>query len=287
VTSNRSPTLRRRELASRLRGLRSTAGLTTDQVASQMLCSGAKISRIETGSRPASLRDVRDLCGIYKVGDAQREQLMNLAREATQQGWWHKYDDLAIDTLIGLEVEAIRITSYESCIIPWAYQTREYAQAVLRGMLPRIADRVLDERVAARLTRQELLTREYPPHFWSLIDESALYRVVGSRAVMYEQLGRVVELANEPAITMQVVPYEIGAHPGLDNTFSLLEFDDPDQPPVLYIENMAGNIYLERQKDIDRYKEAIEHIRAGALSPASSKNLVVNVMERFRAPEPD
>ena len=282
VVADRSPTLRRRELASQLRHLRKQSGRTVEDVARELLCSPPKISRIETGVRSASLRDVRDLCIIYGVDDSLRDRLMTLAREAKQQGWWNRYEDLAIESLIGLEIEAAQISSYESCVIPWMFQTREYARAVIRGILPRIADHVLDERVTARITRQELITKESPPHFWSLVDESALRRRVGSNDIMRDQLKRMVELAAIPNITMQVVPFSLGAHPGLDNTFELLEFQSA-QSPVVYIDNMAGALYVERAADVDRFKEALMHLRAGALDPESSISLIERVRETFDA----
>jgi transcriptional regulator with XRE-family HTH domain len=282
VAADRSPTLRRRELASQLRDLRKQSGRTVEDVAGELLCSPPKISRIETGVRPASLRDVRDLCTIYGVDDALRDRLMSLAREAKQQGWWDKYEDIAIDRLIGLEIEATQISSYESCVIPWMFQTREYAQAVIRGTLPRIAAHILDERVTARLTRQEIITRESPPHFWSLVDESALRRRVGSNQVMRDQLEGMAELAAIPNMTLQVVPFSLGAHPGLDNTFTLLEFQ-AGQPPVVHVANLAGGFYLERESDVDRYKEALMHLRAGALDPESSVSLIEQVRETFKA----
>ena len=282
VVADRSPTLRRRELASQLRDLRKQSGRTVEDVARELLCSPPKISRIETGVRPASLRDVRDLCNIYGVDDSLRDRLMTLAREAKQQGWWNRYEDLAIESLIGLEIEAAQISSYESCVIPWMFQTREYARAVIRGILPRIADHVLDERVTARITRQELIIRESPPHFWSLVDESALRRRVGSNDIMRDQLKRMVEFAAISNITLQVVPFSLGAHPGLDNTFELLEFKSA-QSPVVYIDNMAGALYVERAADVDRFKEALMHLRAGALDPESSISLIERVRETFEA----
>jgi transcriptional regulator with XRE-family HTH domain len=276
-----SPTLRRRELAGRLRELRKHAGLTVDDVARELLCSPPKISRIETGTRSPSLRDVRDLCALYQVDDAERTRLMTIAREAKQQGWWHKFDDLAIDSLIGLEIEAKRISSYESCVIPWAFQTEDYARAVLKGILPRIDDRVLEERVTARMTRQELLRSANPPHLWSLIDESALRRIVGDGQLMREQLGQVLKGAAAANITMQVVPFEAGAHPGLDNTFMLLEFDSSVQSPIAYVENLAGTFYLERESEIMRYREVLEHLRACALSPANSVKFVQEIGKTF------
>ena len=282
MAADRSPTLRRRELASQLRDLRKQSGRTVEDVARELLCSPPKISRIETGVRPASLRDVRDLCTIYGVDDSLRDRLMGLAREAKQQGWWNKYEDIAIDRLIGLEIEAAQVSSYESCVIPWMFQTKEYARAVIRGSLPRIDDHVLDERVAARITRQEIITRESPPHFWSLADESSLRRRVGSNQIMRDQLNGMVDLAAIPNMTLQVVPFGLGAHPGLDNTFEFLEFQS-GQPPVVYLENMAGGLYLESVSDVDRYKEALMHLRAGALDPESSVSLIEQVRETFKA----
>jgi len=282
VAADRSPTLRRRELASQLRDLRKQSGRTVEDVAREMLCSPPKISRIETGVRPASLRDVRDLCTIYRVDDSLRDRLMALAREAKDQGWWNKYEDIAIDRLIGLEIEAAQISLYESCVIPWMFQTREYARAVIRGSLPRIADHILDERVAARLMRQEIITRESPPHFWCLADESSLRRRVGSNQVMRDQLEAMAGLAAAPNMMLQVVPFSLGAHPGLDNTFEFLEFQS-GQPPVVYLENMAGGLYLESASDVDRYRETLMHLRAGALDSESSVSLIEQVRETFKA----
>ncbi len=279
--AERSPTLRRRELASQLRELRKQAELSVEDVARELMCSAAKISRIETATRPANPRDVRDLCVLYGVKEPLFTQLMTLAREAKQQGWWNKYEDLLIAPLIGLEIEATQISSYESCVIPWMFQTEEYARAIIKGILPRIADHILNERVAARLKRQEILTRESPPTFWALVDESALRRRVGGSQVMHEQLKRMVELATTiPSITLQVVPLGLGAHPGLDNTFTLLEFQAP-QPAVVYLENMAGTLYLERPSDIDRYKETLHYLRAGALDTEGSVRLAENIGESF------
>jgi transcriptional regulator with XRE-family HTH domain len=281
--AERSPTLRRRELASRLRELRKQSGLTVDDVARHLLCSPPKVSRIETGTRSPTLRDVRDLCVLYGVSDEEQARLMTIARESKQQGWWNKFDDLAIESLIGLEIEAKRISSYESCIVPWAFQTEQYAQAVIKGILPRIDDRILEERVTARMTRQELLRSADPPYLWSLIDESALHRTVGNGSVMREQLSKILEVAATPNVTMQIVPFDAGAHPGLDNTFTLLEFDTSVQPPVAYVENLAGTFYLERESEIVRYREALEHLRACALSPANSAKCVQEVRKALES----
>ena len=277
--AERSPTLRRRELASRLRELRKQAGLTVDDVARELLCSPPKISRIETGTRSPTLRDVRDLCRLYRVSDAEQARLMTIAREAKQQGWWNRFDDLGIDSLIGLEAEAKRISAHDASVVPWVFQTEQYAQAVIKGVLPRIGDRILDERVTARMTRQEVLRSPEPPNLWSLIDESALRRAVGGNGVMREQLGKILEMSATSNVTMQIVPFEAGAQPGLDNTFMLLEFDSPVQSPVVFVENLAGNLYLERDAEIQRYREVLEHLRACALSPNNSVKYVKEIIK--------
>jgi transcriptional regulator with XRE-family HTH domain len=278
-----SPTLRRRELASRLRELRKQSGLTIDEVAHHLLCSTPKVSRIETGTRSPTLRDVRDLCVLYGVDEAEQERLMTLARESKQQGWWQRFDDLGlgIETLIGLEIEAKRISLHESSNIPWAFQTEQYARAIIKGILPRIDDHVLGERVTARMTRQELLRGANPPHLWSLIDESAFHRAIGGNRVMREQLSRILDVATAPNVTMQIVPFEAGAHPGLDDTFTLLEFDKSVLTPVVFVENLAGNLYLERETETERYREALEHLRACALSPANSARWVQEIRKKF------
>jgi transcriptional regulator with XRE-family HTH domain len=276
-----NPTLRRRELASRLRELRTRSGLMVDDVARELMCSSAKISRIETGKRSPTLRDVRDLCRLYQVGEAEQDRLMIIAHESKQQGWWNRFDDLEIGFLIGLEIEAKRISSYESANLPWAFQTEEYAQAIIKGILPRIDDRILDERVTARMKRQELLRSPNSPHLWSLIDESAFHRAIGGNRVMREQMSKILDAAGAPNVTMQVVPFEAAPHPGLDNTFTLLEFDKSVLGPVVFVENLAGNLYLEREAEIERYREVLEHLRACALSPTHSARWVNEIKKQF------
>ena len=277
---DRSPTLRRRELGRRLRDLR--ADRTIQAVADALGVSPPTISRIETGARAATRRNVIALCELYGVDAALREQLLNLAHEASEQGWWHRYDDLGINPLIGLEIEAVRISSYEPCIIPWMFQTREYARSVIRGMSPRMADNVLEDRMEARLTRQELLTRESPPYFWSVMDESALRRRVGGATVMRDQLDRMVGLAALPNVIVQVVPFSLGAYPGLRNAFTFLEFRPP-QPPVVFVESSAGDLFLERIADLEGHAESLQHLRAGALDTDTSVHLVKQVEKTFEA----
>jgi hypothetical protein len=192
------------------------------------------------------------------------------------QGWWSKYEDLWIAPLIGLETQASRISSYESSAIPWMFQTEDYARAVIRGAVPGISDRVLNDRVSARIKRQELLTREAGPLFLALVDESALHKAVGGSQVMRHQLKKMVEVASTVhSATLQVVPKEAGAHPALDNTFTLLEFPGA-RPAMAYLEIAMGTFYLEQPVIVRRYQEVLRYLldRDVALDPKRSVELI-------------
>jgi transcriptional regulator with XRE-family HTH domain len=275
-----SPTLRQRELGMRLRELRNQLGLTVEDVAEKLLCSATKISRLETGVRRPSLRDVRDLCTLYDVDEATSAHFMTLAREAREQGWWTKYDDLRLDPYIGLEQVARSITTYTMYYIPALLQTEEYARAIIKGIAPKISAEILQQRVEARLRRQLLLQDDNRPRYRVLLDEGVLHRPVGGPAVMAAQLGRVLQAEQQGQVTIQVIPFDIGAHASADVHFVLLEFaEDSNLSPVIFIEGLQVHQYLERKDDILRYREAIELLRDSALSPRDSIQLV----ERFQA----
>jgi transcriptional regulator with XRE-family HTH domain len=263
-----SPTLRRRELAARLRELRLVAGMTADEVAEKMLVSPAKISRIETGVRGVSLRDVRDLCEIYGVDPVDASRLATLVRESKQPSWWQSYD-LPYATFVGLEAAATSILDYESGLVPALLQTEDYARAAVEGILYDAGDELVDQRVTARLTRQEVLYQPTPPHLWAVLDESALRRVVGGPDIMRVQLEVLIDRAALPNVTLQVISFETGAHPGMDSTFTLLELPG-GVSDIVYIEGLVGNLYQESPTDLTRYRRAFDQLRAIALSPRDS-----------------
>lgn len=271
-------TLRRRQLAARLRELRKEAGYSIDEVAKRLLCSSAKISRIETAQRAASLRDVRDLCLIYGVTDpAQVDALMTMAREARQPGWWQQYTDLNLVPYIGLEAVASSITEFTLSFIPSLLQTEEYADAIIRGVLPQINPETLQERVEARMKRRTLLTQDEPPQYLALIDESALHRQVGGPAVMRRQLQHIVEMAQLPNVTVQVIPLRVGAHMGLDNSFNYLVIPDPEISDLVYFETRAGNFYLEKPGELKIYREILDSLQSVAETPKASVARIAEV----------
>jgi len=270
-----NPTLRQRELGIRLRELRNRSGLTVEDVAEKLLCSATKISRLETGARRPSLRDVRDLCSLYDVDESTSADFMRLAREAREQGWWTQYDDLKLDPYIGLEQVAKSITTYTMYYIPALLQTEEYARAIITGIAQRISSEILQQRVEARLRRQQLLYDDNRPRYRVLLDEAVLHRTVGGPTVMAAQLEKVLQTERQGQVTIQVIPFSIGAHASADVHFVLLEFaEESDLSPVVFIEGLRTNQYLERKDDITRYREAIELLRDSALSPRDSIQLV-------------
>lgn len=276
-----SPTVRQRELGLRLRNLRTALDMTVEDVAKRLMCSPAKISRLETGARKPALRDVRDLCDIYKVGDPEASELMKLTREAREQGWWTQYEDLNLSPFIGLEQEASSITACTMYYIPGLVQTEEYAQAIIKGIAPKMDPAVQRERVEARLRRQERLKGENRPRYRLLLDEAVLYRPVGGPQVMAAQIGRILEMASEEKVTVQVIPFSIGAYPTSDIAFTLLEFSEPMLQPVVYVEGLASAQYYERPTDVARYREAVEDIRDSALSPRDSLKRMAEIRETY------
>ncbi|MGH3396265.1 MAG: helix-turn-helix domain-containing protein [Streptosporangiaceae bacterium] len=279
-----NPTIRQRELGMRLRKLRNGLRLTVEEVGEQMMCSATKISRLETGARRASLRDVRDLCRIYQVTDkAEADQLMDLARQAREAGWWTKYDEPVLSPLLGLEQEATAITSFSMYNVPALLQTADYARVLIRGIERRMDPGVLDQRVEARMHRQLLLEQPEPPRFRALLDEAVLHRQVGGPAVTISQLDKILAAVADELAVVQVIPFAVGAHASIDSQFDFLEFrEDSPQRPVVFVEGLFSNRYQERPVEIERYREAIEYLRDAALSPRDTSALIARIQNSLR-----
>lgn len=279
----RSPTLRRRELGTLLRTLRNERNLTVEQVAAQLLCSPSKVSRMETGQRGATARDIRDLCDIYRVTDpAQRENLTMLAAEGKQQGWWQAYELDYFATYVGLEEAATAVRGYQSSVIPGLLQTPAYARAMAEVIVPEVTSSRVDELVEVKMRRQALLAKDPPLPLSVILDEAVLHRVVGSPAAMRAQLDHLVEASELYEVTIQIIPYSVGAHPAMESTFSILDFNDP-VPSVVYVEGLVGFIYIERPQDIARYERVFDSLQRIALSPQQSLRVIAMASKRYGA----
>jgi Domain of unknown function (DUF5753)/Helix-turn-helix domain len=246
-------------------------------VADRLECSASKISRIETGHTSATPRDVRDLLEIYGVRGAEAEELVQIAREARQKGWWHPYSTVLTGAYVGLEAAAASVRAYEQQVVPGLLQTEDYARAMIKAARPDIGEDEVDRRVRVRLGRQSLLSQDDPLELRVVLDEAVVSRPVGGDEVMRAQVQRLVEAADLPNVTLQVLPYDVGAHAGMDGTFAILDFPEPGDPDVVYAENATGGLFLEKSEELRKYIFIFEHIRAAALSPQESGALLAKL----------
>lgn len=269
-----SPTLRGRELGQRLRELRKNAGLTLDDVATGLICSKAKVSHMEKGNKPATLRDVRDLGILYKLSAKERGELEHLAREARKKGWWEAYGDVPYSKYIGYEAEAMSLRSYQTLAVPGLLQTDAYAIAINQGTGPHLPAEELDQWAKVRTKRQALLTKPNPVPFWAVVDEALLYRMVGDTEVMRGQFQRLIEAGELSNVTLQVLPYSLGAYPGRYSPFIILELPEEDMTDVVYLENLAADLYVDRPDRVARYAKVFEQFKELALSPEDSRRLI-------------
>jgi len=235
---------------------------------------------METGHSVATLRDIRDLCALYEVTDqAERDRLMTLARESKQQAWWHSYD-LGYATYVGLEAEAVAISDFQSSVVPGLLQTADYSRAIGERALPRVSQEQIEMQIEARLTRQRILTQDDPPLFAAVLDEAVLHRLVGGPRVMEAQLERLIEATRLPNVTLQVIPFSVGAHPGLESNFNILELAPPT-PGVVFVEGLVGSVYLERPDDLERYRGVFKRVQTIALSPKDTISAIAAIRTRF------
>jgi transcriptional regulator with XRE-family HTH domain len=280
--SGTSPVARQRELGTRLRALRNERGLTVEEVAAELLCSTTKISRLETAARRPSLRDVRDLCVLYEIDEEISRELMSLAREAREPGWWTEYPDLNLDPLIGLEQEAVAITCYSINYIPGLLQTRDYAEGIIRTVAPKMDPNVIQQRIEARLRRQRLLAEDDRPRYHVVLDEAVMHRSVGGAVLMATQLDKILQIVRSKRAVVQIIPFVAGAYAAADGYFVLLEFEeDSNLWPVVYIEGLADNQYLQHRNDIARYRETVNYLCGRALNPDDSTELMIEMRKDY------
>lgn len=274
----KSPTVRRRRLGAELRHRREHAGLSLENVAERLECSQSKISRIETGHTSVNVRDVRDLLTIYGATEAEIVELTELAREARQKAWWHPYSQVLSSAYVGLEAEAVRVRTYEQQLVPGLLQTEGYARATMRT-LPGRGEEEISNRVRVRMKRQSLLDQEESFNLWVVLDEAALSRPVGGDDVMREQLRRLLQAAKRPNVRLQVLPFEIGAHAGMDGTFAILDFREPGDRSVVFAENATGGLFIDKREELERYQNLFEQVQTAALGPEQSADRIQELVE--------
>lgn len=283
--AGRGPTVRRRRLAGELRKLRERSEMTIESAAERLTWSTAKVSRIETARTGITAPDLTAILDLYQVDDNRRVALYALARTARKRGWWDAYAESTPSdyaTYIELEAETAYMRSYDPLLINGLLQTEDYAREIIRAALMALSPpaEVL-RRVEVRMTRQLLLQREDSPlRFWTIINESVLHQQVGSPEVMAAQYAKLAELSERDNVTIQVLPSTKAAHPATAGQFAIMEFREPYDPEVVYVESMASSLYVESEVEIYLYTLAFDHLRAMAFDPEESRDMISALAKR-------
>ncbi|MBW0273770.1 XRE family transcriptional regulator [Nocardia sp. MH4] len=278
---DRGPTVLRIALGGQLRKLRESKGITREAAGDAIRGSHAKISRLELGRTGFKERDIRDLLTLYGVHDTrERESFFELARQASEPGWWHRYSDLLpswFSTYLGLEQAASQIRTYEAQLVPGLLQTPEYTRAIVTLGFD---DADTERRVQVRQLRQDVLRRVDPPVVWAVIDEAVLHRPIGGHEVHRAQLRYLAELSALPNVTVQVLPYSAGGHAAAGSSFSILRFAEPELPDIVYLEQLTSALYLERRQDLALYLSVMDQLSVQAARPDRSRQILLDYADR-------
>lgn len=280
--------LYRRQLAAQLRELRESAYLTLAEVADRIEVNQGSLSRIETGERgttPVLVRALLDCYGVHD--DARRDDILDLVRadKEQQKPWWRKYSTVLTatryDGYLALEAGATALASYQPMLVPGLLQTEDYARAVITQMRRELTPPEAESLVKVRMERQESrLGGDHPTQLCAILDEAVLRRTIGSPAVMREQFTHLMEASEQPNITLQLLPFALGAHPGLYGPFVILTFPQPTRP-LVWLENPKNSVYLESDDDVENYTEIFDQLRACALDPAETRTRITQIAKEL------
>lgn len=279
--------MRRRRLAAELRRLRHESGKPIEEVAVGLGWQPSKLSRIENRQVGISTADLRKLLVAYKVEDrAYSDELTDMARRATERGWWQSFSSDVVPTalanLIGLETEARTIRSYEPELVPGLLQTEAYARAIMRAWQPSWTAADIDRRVEIRLARQDVLRQTgASPQASCIINESVLRRSVGGNEVMHEQIEMLAKERDPANVTVQVLSFNSGAHPAMAGPFQILTFHDPGDLGIVHLETALTAMTLEQPEELRRYDEIWGSLQARALSPEDSRVMMRSYALRY------
>jgi transcriptional regulator with XRE-family HTH domain len=277
------PTALRIMLGGQLRRLREAKRITLEDAGYVIRASGSKMSRLETGRVGFKSRDIADLLTLYGVTDEQqRETLQELARKASAMGWWHDYADVMpawLEPYVGLEEAASSIRCYEMQCMPGLLQTADYARAIAVLAHPRRSADEIERRVSLLMARQAVLSRVTPAHLWLVLDEAALRRPVGRPEVMRGQLRHLIDMADRPNVTLQVIPLTTGDNAAAGGPFTILRFSEPDLPDVVYLEQLTSALYLDKRETVDHYLAVIERLCVEALPTSSSVKMISELLD--------
>ena len=281
-----NPTAVRRELGQRLRALRQGRELTLVQAAEQVGFSPSRVTKIELAQLKVSQKDVLKMLEVYGETDPEQQALLlSMVREGNHQEWWEGRRVLhpKFGSYLGLESVATTLQAYDTHLVHGLLQTPDYTRALLQAGRPDLLEHEVDQLVQFRIRRQEVLTRTDPPPLtlWSVMDEAVLRRQVGGRETMYAQLQRLIQASMLPNVILLVMPDDLGAHACLNGPLSILQFETGTRP-VVYVEAQAGNLYMEKDDDLRRCQQTMNHILADTPGPEQSLALIRQVAEEMK-----
>lgn len=271
-------------LGLRLRDLRERAGCSFEEAARALSVNAATVRRMEKAEVGLKPLFVEKLLETYGVERQEIDSFLALVEESRRPGWWHRFRDVLPDWFglyVSLEEAASVIRGYEPHCVPGLLQTEGYARALLRTGFPNASEEELERRVALRMKRQALLDREDAPHLWVVADETVLRRPVGGAGVMRGQIDRLLEAMAAPNVTLQVLPFDVGPHPGMFGPFQLFRFDIPELPDIVYTESLTGAVYIDERPDTAAYLEALDRMGAQAVSVRHTEELLGDIRKEF------
>ncbi len=264
-----------------LQRLREAAGKDQAEAGAWVGVSASQVSKYETGDRKIKIGYVRSLCQLYDVDAPHKDFLVRLAQESDQRGWWADYGNTVPEwykEFLGFETAAEQIDTYHSELLPGLLQIPDY----IRGMADGTPAEEVDRSIKIRSTRQERLTDESSPlQLRAILNEAVLWREVGGREVMLRQLRHLIEMAELPNVTIQVLPFTVGYHPAMVGSFSLLRFPQTPAMDAVFIDIKGGVIYVEKPSDIERYVKDFRRLVSDfALQEAQTIDLLQGEVER-------
>jgi hypothetical protein len=274
------PTALRIVLGAQLRRLREAAEISRADAGYAIRGSESKISRMELGRVGLKERDVSDLLTMYGMNDQDaKTKFLEMVRRSNSPGWWHRYTDLMPDWFhdyVGLEEAASRILTYETHFVPGLLQTEEYAMAIASHGRPELATPAVRRRVSLRMQRQKVLSRPGAPRVWAVIDESVLHRPMGGRRVLRDQIDYLLSVTKDGPVTLQIIPFALSGY-AAEGPFTMLRFSESDLPDIVYLEHLAGALYLDKLEELEIYSRAFDRLTVDAETPDRSRQLLTKM----------
>jgi transcriptional regulator with XRE-family HTH domain len=272
------PTVASGRLARELRDRRGAAKLSQESVAEEMGWAESKLYRIENDKSRVLIRDVKRLLKLYKVGDAEADAVVELARLASEPEWWHQYSGAIpewFQVYVTLEASASELYGYESELVKGILQTEGYMRAIM-STAPDGNDDEIENVITVRASRRARLTGDNPLRVWLVLNEAVIRRTVGGPQVMREQIEHLISVAGQRNVTLQVLPFNVGEHTAMHGAFSLLKFPTSGDPDKVYLEQQIGALYTQKPAEVGKYALMFDHLRAQALSPEQTIELLRN-----------